>query len=251
MENILIEAAAFSVESAILAQQCGVNRIELCREYAAGGVTPSAGEIRVARELVYIPLHVIIRPKGGGFSYSELEYEQMKYDVYVCKNLSLDGVVFGILNNDSTVDIKRCRELVEFARPMTCTFHRAFDVTADPFDALEKIIECGFSRILTSGGKPKATEGAELIRKMIDHAGGRIIIMPGGKVRYSNIEQLYKYTGAVEFHSSAIRTLCRSIPDNNNSNKITEPEFKSDINADIIDKNEINKILTFAKKTEL
>jgi copper homeostasis protein len=148
-------------------------------------------------------MFTIIRPRAGDFFYDDDEFHQMKKDITVCKNLKVDGVVFGILNIDLSVDIKRNKELVEHAKPMCSTFHRAFDETINAEQALEDIISCGFQRILTSGHQATAEKGADEISKLISLAGNRIIIMPGGDVRSSNIDFLLQKTGAKEFHSSA------------------------------------------------
>jgi copper homeostasis protein len=159
--------------------------------------------IKVAREKLIIRLHVIIRPRGGDFIYSEDEFNIMKRDIEICKQLKVDGVVLGLLNSDGSVDIKRTKELVDLAQPMSVTFHRAFDCASDPVKSLEDSIHCGCHRILTSGLEPTAVEGAATISKLIEHSKNRIIIMPGGGVRSENIRELFR-TGANEFHSSAI-----------------------------------------------
>ena len=204
-----LEVIGFTIESCMIAQAAGAHRIELCDNPSEGGTTPSYGFIKTARENLSIELYPIIRPRGGDFLYSEIEFEVMKADIENCKNLGCDGVVIGILHADGTVDKKRCKQLVEIAHPMKVTFHRAFDRTNDPFKAMEDIISIGCERILTSGQKKLATDGEELLNKLVKQANNRIIIMPGSGVNSDNIETLVKNTNATEFHTSA-RTFVNS-----------------------------------------
>lgn len=201
--NHKLEVIAFDIESCLLAQQAGAHRIELCDNPGEGGTTASYGFIKAARQKTSIELYPIIRPRGGDFLYSDDEFNMMKADVQLCKELNCDGVVLGILNADGTVDAVRCKELVELAYPLGVTFHRAFDRVADAVAALETIIDIGCERILTSGLRPTAMEGLEMIAALVKQADDRIIIMPGSGVRPDNIIQLAETTGATEFHSSA------------------------------------------------
>lgn len=198
-----LEICAFNLSSALIAQQSGADRIELCVSSEEGGTTPSAGLIRTARESLRIPLYPIIRPRGGDFLYTDEEFTIMLRDIEYCKQVGCDGVVIGMLLTDGTVDKLRCARLIETAYPMGVTFHRAFDWAANPFEALEDIITLGCERILTSGQRPTAMEGASLIDQLVREADDRIIIMPGSGVRASNIDQLAEATGAAEFHTSA------------------------------------------------
>jgi len=204
-----LEVIGFTIESCLIAQAAGAHRIELCDNPSEGGTTPSYGFIKTARENLSIDLYPIIRPRGGDFLYSEIEFEVMKADIEVCKNLGCNGVVIGILNADGTVDKKRSKQLVEIANPMKVTFHRAFDRTNDPFQAMEDIISIGCERILTSGLQTVATDGEELLNKLVKKANDRIIIMPGSGVKSDNIKTLIRNTNATEFHSSA-RTFVNS-----------------------------------------
>lgn len=204
-----LEVLGFNIASCIIAGDNGADRIELCHNPAEGGTTPSYGFIQAAREAVTIGLYPIIRPRGGDFLYSDKEYSIMKKDVALCKETGCDGVVIGMLDKDGNVDKKRCARLVELAYPLGVSFHRAFDHTAEPFVALEDIIEIGCERILTSGSQPAAVEGIGLIRQLVDGANQRIIIMPGSGIRSSNIEMLARQSGATEFHTSA-RTYIKS-----------------------------------------
>ena len=177
--------------------------MELCAGIPEGGTTPSYGMIRNARENISIALNVIIRPRGGDFLYSESEIKEMIYDIQAAKELGADGLVFGCLNPDGTVDMKTMSRLMEAAGDTPVTFHRAFDHTNDPFKALEDIISLGCVRILTSGCRPTALEGAELLSRLVEKAGERIIIMPGCGVRENNIAEIARLSGAREFHFSA------------------------------------------------
>ena len=201
--NYTLEVIAFTIESVLLAQQSGAHRIELCDNPAEGGTTPGYGMIKTAREKTPLLLYPIIRPRGGDFLYSDDEFEIMKRDVLLCKELGCDGVVIGLLQPDGSVDKKRTAVLVEAAYPLGVTFHRAFDRVANPFEALEDIIATGCERILTSGLKPTAAEGAEMLAQLVRQANDRIIIMPGSGIRAGNIVALARQTGAIEFHSSA------------------------------------------------
>ena len=203
-EDFKFEVCANGVESCIAAQQGGADRVELCAGIPEGGTTPSYGEIKVARRvLTTTRLHVIIRPRGGDFLYSDLEVERMAADIAVCRELGVDGVVFGCLKADGTLDVERNRYLMECSRGMSVTCHRAFDRAADPERALEAVINLGFDRILTSGQQPKAIQGAELLAKLNRQAAGRIILMAGSGVTEQNICQLQTLTGLHEFHFSA------------------------------------------------
>jgi len=198
-----LEVIAFNTDSCKAAQETGAHRVELCANPGEGGTTPSYGFIKAAREILDIELYPIIRPRGGDFLYSDAEFEVMKTDVQMCRNLGCDGVVIGMLDKEGNIDKARCSVLVSLAYPMGVTFHRAFDRVNDPQQALEDVIAIGCERILTSGLVPQATDGATLIAELVKQADGRIIIMPGSGVRAGNIVSLAKQTGALEFHSSA------------------------------------------------
>ncbi len=210
-----LEVIGFNIESCLLAQGAGAHRIELCDNHGEGGTTPSYGFIKAARQKLHIDLFPIIRPRGGDFLYTDVEFEIMKTDIKICKELECNGVVFGLLNADGSIDKKKCSKLVELAYPMAVTFHRAFDRVNDAANALEEIIECGFERILTSGLQPTAFAGADTIATLMKQADERIIIMPGSGVRSANILELAKKTGATEFHSSARTNIKSSMSYNN------------------------------------
>ena len=198
----LLEVCAGSLNSAMNAQVGGAQRVELCDNLSEGGTTPSPGIISQAVKQLNIPVFVLIRPRVGDFLYSEAEYEAMKADILFCKKHGVKGAVLGILNADGTIDKDRTAGLVQLARPMQATFHRAFDMTRNPFAALEDIINLGFDRILTSGQASNDIEGADLIAQLIKKAGNRIIIMPGGGITENNVTDLINSTGAKEVHAS-------------------------------------------------
>lgn len=201
--NITLEICANSLASAIAAQQGGAQRVELCDNLLEGGTTPSYATIALAREQLHIDLYPIIRPRGGDFLYDAQEFALMEKDIALCKQLGCNGVVTGLLTADGRIDKARTSALVELAWPMGVTFHRAFDMTADPVQALEDIIETGCERVLTSGQRNTAEEGAALLAQLVQQADGRIAIMVGSGVRAHNIAALVKSTGAREFHTTA------------------------------------------------
>ena len=207
-EEFKFEICANSVESCLAAQEGGADRVELCAGIPEGGTTPSYGEIKLARKLLTkTKLHVIIRPRGGDFLYTPLELERMEEDIRICRELGVDGVVFGCLTEEGDVDKEANRRLVELARPMSVTFHRAFDRTADPMKALEDIISLGCNRILTSGQQPKAIDGisllAQLEKKLKEYPLPPIQLLAGSGVNEENIRQIFDATGIHEYHFSA------------------------------------------------
>ncbi len=199
-----IEIACFNPESAIIAFENGADRIELCDGLSEGGTTPDFETAKQLREKINIPIFVMIRPRGGDFTYSNTEFEQMKSDLIQLKSLHVDGFVFGILDENDEVNVEQNKELVELAKPYQCTFHRAFDRAKDLENSLEKIIDCGFKTILTSGQKPNVSEGKENLKKLVELSNGRIEILVGGGLRSTNLEELREFTKAGYFHSSAI-----------------------------------------------
>jgi copper homeostasis protein len=198
-QKLTIEVCVDSVESAMAAERGGADRVELCDNLLEGGTTPSAGAIAIARERLKIKLQVIIRPRGGDFCYSDVEFAVMRHDVALAKQLGADGVVIGILTSDGEIDVERTRELVELARPLSVTFHRAFDMSHDPYRALEQLIGLGVDRILTSGQEPSVIEGLDLIAELVRLAGDRVIIMPGGGTE-RNIHKVVARSGVREVH---------------------------------------------------
>jgi copper homeostasis protein len=180
--RVIVEVCVDSLDSALAAERGGAQRVELCSGLMEGGVTPSAGLIATTRQKVSIGLHVMIRPRPGDFCYSPDEFSVMQRDVLMAKQLGADGLVFGILDLDGSVDVPKTRQLVELARPLKTTYHRAFDMSADLGRSLEQVIETGADRILTSGGEPTAVEGAETLRSLVELANGRVIVMACGGI---------------------------------------------------------------------
>lgn len=199
----IFEICANSTASCIAAQAGGAHRVELCSGIPEGGTTPSAGMMINARENITIALNVIIRPRGGDFLYTSSELKEMTYDIRMARDCGADGVVFGCLSPDGSVDRKAMDILMKAAEGLPVTFHRAFDHVRDPFRSLEDIIETGCARILSSGLKPTAEMGAATLGQLVEKAGERIIIMPGCGIRETNIASIAKATGAREFHFSA------------------------------------------------
>ncbi len=199
-----LEIAVFSVEAVVTALKAGAHRIEFCENPQEGGTTPSYGSLKTLRSYTTQPVFPIIRPRGGDFLYSRSEFEVMKSDLLIVKELGYLGAVIGLLNADGSIDTNRTKELVDIAGPsMQISFHRAFDRCKDPFIALEEIIATGCKRILTSGQVPNAADALALLKKLVEQAGDRIIIMPGSGVRSNNIKEIMQATGAKEMHSSA------------------------------------------------
>lgn len=185
-----LEICTYTVRACRIAQQEGADRVELCSAVREGGLTPSVALMEMVREAIDIQLFVMIRPRGGDFLYSDEEFEQMKREIVLTKKVGADGVVIGLLNPDGSIDLSRTRELVELASPMEVTFHRAFDMVADPSKALEDLIEAGCKRVLTSGGRNSAPDGIEWLTQLSTQANGRIKIMAGSGVNASNARSL-------------------------------------------------------------
>lgn len=204
LSNKLLEIACFNIESCLLAQEAGADRIEFCADYSLGGITPQHHDILKAKQLLHIPLHIIIRPRGGDFNYSQNEIDVMKKDIEFCKANNINGVVFGVLTNDKKINRTINKELVDLAENMSTTFHRAIDECTDIKEAMNDIVSLGFKRVLTSGGKLTAFEGIEVLKGCQNTFGEKIIIIPGGGIRSNTIELISKETGCNEFHSAAL-----------------------------------------------
>ena len=201
-DPIILEICADSVESALAAEAGGANRIELCSNLLEGGVTPSSGLIATVRDRISIGLCVMIRPRGGDFCYSTDEFEAMEQDVLTAKQLSADGIVFGILNEDGQIDLQRTRHLVDIARPLKVTFHRAFDMSDDLRKAIEDVVTAGVDRVLTSGGEQTVESGIETVTKLMRAANDRVVIMAGGGITRTNVRSIIAKTGVREIHAS-------------------------------------------------
>jgi copper homeostasis protein len=200
-KNFLLEISVESLEGAVAAERGGADRIELCSDLFVGGMTPQPALLRAARQQIKIPIFVMIRPRAGDFVYSPTEFAQMKESIAEARDAAASGLVLGMLKPDRTVDIDRSRELVELARPLPVTFHRAFDECADLSQALEDVVRSGAARILTSGGAASAPEGATYIAMLVAAAGERVTIVPGAGINAGNILELAATSRAREFHS--------------------------------------------------
>lgn len=199
----LLEIACFNLQSALTAQANGAHRIEFCENYSAGGVTPAYNSILEVRKNINLPLHVIIRPRAGKFVYTDAEIEQMKEQILFCKMHGIDGIVFGALTPENTVDVFICKELIGLAGSLSLTFHRAIDECGDLHSQMKHLADLGINRVLTSGGKINAIDGIQQLKRLNEDFGSHLIIMPGGGIRSTNISQIMQ-TGSHEFHSAAI-----------------------------------------------
>ena len=234
--NYVLEVCAFNIQSCIIAEKAGALRVELCDNPVEGGTTPSHGSIEQTRKNISIELYPIVRPRAGNYFYDEHEFAIMKKDILVCKQIGCDGISVGIQLKNGEIDTQRLSRIVEWAYPMGVTCNRVFDAVADPYESLEKIINCGCERILTSGQKSAAPLGTELLSRLVKQADHRIIIMPGAGVRASNIEQLIEETGATEYHTSARKV----VPDNVD---FQNPEVLDIGNVYYADAKELEKII--------
>ncbi len=211
---LLLEIVVDSPELAQAAEEAGADRLELCSRLELGGITPDVGMMEQVRSLSRLPIHVMIRPREGDFLYTPEEFTEMKEQIRQAKLAGVDGVVFGILGRDSRVDVERNGELAALSAPLAVTFHRAFDQVADRAQGLEEVIRCGAKRILTSGGAESAAQGTEQIRGLVERAGTRLTILPGGGIHKENVEEVWRKTGAREIHSglgSAVPYLERNL----------------------------------------
>ncbi|PWJ42189.1 copper homeostasis protein CutC [Sediminitomix flava] len=230
-----LEICSYSVESAIKAQSGGADRIELCGGRLEGGTTPSYGMIQQARKYIHVDLHTIIRPRGGDFVYSELEFEEMVQDIRMAKNIGCDGVVIGSLTIDGKVDIEGNKRLIKEARPMKVTFHRAFDMVDNPSEALEELINLGVDGVLTSGQCMTAEEGIELIADLAKQAAGRIDIIPASGINPSNVQRIQSEGGVNWMHSSASVTVESKMRYRNNSVTMSKESRSSEFEITAVD----------------
>ncbi|SFF07446.1 copper homeostasis protein CutC [Sunxiuqinia elliptica] len=198
------EACIENFTQALAAQQAGADRVELCENLAVGGTTPSYGTIKACMEKLEIPPFVMIRPRGGDFTYSAEELEIMQEDIDRCKELRVPAVVFGLLTADGEIDVANTRMLVERARPMQVTFHKAFDELANPLAGIDTLVELGVDRLLTSGTKATAKEGTKILNQLIERANGKLTIVAAGKVTRDNLADLSQAIQTTEFHGKAI-----------------------------------------------
>ena len=236
----ILEIAVFSVEAALDAFKAGAHRVEFCENPFEGGTTPSYGSLATLSMLTDKPVFPIIRPRGGDFLYTENEFNSMRSDVLLARKLNFPGIVLGLLTSEGAIDTDRTKRLVDLARPMEVTFHRAFDRCKDPLHALEEVIKTGCKRILTSGQVPNAADNLPLIKKLVAQAGNRIIIMPGSGIRSHNMKEIMTETGATEIHSSARKMIPSQMQ-----------YFKSTMQEELlttgVDASEIKKMLELLK----
>ncbi|MGC2247439.1 MAG: copper homeostasis protein CutC [Terriglobales bacterium] len=211
--RVLLEVCVTSPDYALAAQRAGADRIELCCDLDCGGLTPGARLMEAARKQLQIPIHVLIRPRPGDFVYSASEFQAMRKAIQTAKDLKMDGIVLGILDQNSHVDVARTRQLVELAHPLPVTFHRAFDETDTSLnaslDSLEAVIETGATRLLTSGGRPKAIEGLSTLARLIKEASGRVSVMPAGGITPANVSRVVTATSAREVHGTLLTSALR------------------------------------------
>jgi copper homeostasis protein len=200
--GLALEICVESVEHAVAAERGGAHRIELCSDLSSGGITPSAGLMQTVRRHVRIPVHVLIRPRAGDFCYSDHELEIMRDDIQAAKRFGMDGVVLGILHDNTRIDVGSTKALVELAHPLPVTFHRAFDASGNLEASLEEVIQTGASRILTSGGEPRAADALSILARLVQAASGRILLMPCGGIDSENVVRIVRTTLAQEFHTS-------------------------------------------------
>jgi copper homeostasis protein len=239
---ILVEACLDSVPSALAAEKGGAGRIELCDNLVEGGTTPSAGTIALCKERLRIPVFVMIRPRGGEFLYDDVEYEVMRRDIAQAKALGADGVVFGLLTPGGLVDVPRTRALVEEARPLPVTFHRAIDVTPDAEEALETLVELGVARVLTSGQAPTAPEGLDVIARLVRRAHGRIGILPGCGIDENNVRDVVLRTGVGEVHVRGTALVRSAMRYRNPRVSFRSPSEPDDFVLEITDESRIRAI---------
>lgn len=217
MTDILLEICCGSTEDAFEAERGGADRVELCSALFLGGLTPSVGSLIEAKQRLKIPVVAMNRPRPAGFCYSPMEFAVMERDTDVLLQFGADGIVFGILNEDGTIDTDRCGTIRSRVGSRQAVFHRAFDVTPDPFCALEELIDLGITRVLTSGQRSGAPEGSALIRQLIEHAAGRIEVLPGAGIGFDNVVELVAATGCTQIHMTAFserpETSTRSNPE--------------------------------------
>jgi copper homeostasis protein len=232
----IFEVCAFNIQSAIIAERAGAARVELCDNPIEGGTTPSYGTIKETREKISILLYPIIRPRSGNYFYDKEEYDIIRRDIEMCRELGCDGISVGAQTIDGEIDVTMLKKIVEWAGPLGVTCNRAFDCAPNPFQALEEIISCGCERILTSGQKSAAPNAAPLLKELVGQANGRIIIMPGAGINSSNIKKLADESGANEFHGSARKVAANPVT-------FLNPEVSDYGNVYISDEEEVRAIV--------
>jgi copper homeostasis protein len=243
-KKAILEVCAFHIDSCMIAEKAGAERVELCDNPIEGGTTPSYGTIKQAREKISILLYPILRPRSGNYFYTDEEFDILKDDIEMCRQLGCNGISVGVQTIHSKIDSEKLKRIVEWAGVMGVTCNRVFDCAPDPFEALDEIISCGCERVLTSGQKSAAPNAAELLAELVKQAGDRITIMPGAGVNSSNILKLKGETGATEFHSSArmvasnpVTFINKEVSDYGNVYIADEKEVRAMVNA--IQQNEV------------
>ena len=248
MSRPVLEVCVDSVEGALAAQAGGAHRVELCSALLEGGLTPSRGTIEVCRRELDIKMHVIVRPRGGDFLYTTLEHETALRDVETARTLGADGVVIGTLTADGCVDKETTAELIDRARPMSVTFHRAFDMARDPYEALEDIIELGAERVLTSGQEATALAGLDLLADLAEKAADRIIVVPCGDINERNISKIIDRTGARELHVTGFKSVSSGMTFRNDrvfmGGELRPPEYARHVT-------DVERVRALLRKTKL
>jgi len=246
--GVLVEICSCSVEDVLESEKGGAQRVELCTALPLGGLTPTAATIFESKRLSKLPLMVMIRLRSGGFCYSEVELATMERDIEVATELGADGFVFGVLTEKGFVDRKRTKRLIERAGKLETVFHRAFDVTPDPFDALETLIDLGVTRLLTSGQKAASLQGAPLIKQLVERADRRIEVMPGGGVRVENVAEIVGITGCRQVHLTAHRGHLDTSTYANRSIAFGSDSAPSEDRVDVIDPAVVAEIVAAAQR---
>jgi len=237
MQNrCLLEVCVESLDCAVAAQRGGANRIELCSDLSVGGLTPALELMRTVRDQVDLPIYAMIRPRAGNFCYTDPEFEALQKEIAIAKQLGMDGIVLGILDSESCVDIGRSKELVGLAHPLEVTFHRAFDGSGDLLCALEAVVQTGAKRILTSGGCASATQGAKNLSQLVAAAADRVIIMPAGGIDAQNVPGLIRQSNVREVHASLVAGLGRTarLSASSHSGRALSSQADGPLNAELL-----------------
>jgi copper homeostasis protein len=246
---IVVEACVDSVASSLAAERGGAHRVELCDALFDGGTTPSAGMIAACKAAVSIPVFVIIRPRGGGFVYCDEERDVMRRDIIIAREIGADGVVIGGLCPDNTVDVTLVRSLVETARGLPVTFHRAFDLTPDLTASLDLLIGAGVQRILTSGGATTALEGTSTLASLVQQAGSRLVVMAGGGIREDNVREVISKSGVTEVHARLTRLEQGGDFRSNRALRLRKPLPADEASYEATDERRIRSLVQLARPT--
>ncbi|HHW47866.1 MAG TPA: copper homeostasis protein CutC [Clostridiaceae bacterium] len=248
-QKILIEICCGSLDDALIAEQAGADRIELNSCLLQGGLTPSLGTLIETKKRLKIPVIAMVRPRGAGFCYTDAEVDVMMRDAEIFVNYGADGIVFGFLNADGTIDVKNTERMLKIMGDKEAVFHRAFDVVPDPFIAIDQLIELGVTRVLTSGQEPTAYEGAPLIAELIKYAKGRIQILPGGGITLRNVKDVIRDTGADQIHFTSFATQYDNSTTGNPKIYFGGALYPPEDRYDVADINMVSKIINSVKET--